>query len=321
MMNWIVFSLGNLSCLTAEERGLVITAPKVNLGEILALPDEPKRLTVAGKIFASLLSNLVEQGIAVPDQDGSLVITPQQLEFLVNPPTPEADYGLERYLPPVSPFVLDLRNEGTLGTSDLRFDVRFFLGAREVYPERRGVFLQRGDLLYRLEQAQYELIEAIEDFNALDAIQKDKERNLREFAVIKALALQSEAILHPALENENVILPQTVSIEIIEEGNEQISVRPGFAGIEAEVLHKEFLRYGEAQDIYDLPDGAGGRLRVVLNEDIRLAVQHMRQNLTRLSGAKRDEMISSPQKVFANVCPPEVLDLSHFGSRYHCPRF
>ncbi|MCR4819632.1 MAG: restriction endonuclease [Elusimicrobiales bacterium] len=141
-------------------------------------------------------------------------------------------YQLDEYekrvlcLPPLYPFdVYVKRNKGNIPTPDFSYSYLFYdfapYGTPFVLLSKKGpiVNLQfsREDNVsqeYILSKEQYNLLSAIDEFNAIPAEKKTIYGNYSKFAEIKELSSQSAALMEKFFAEKTVVLPEHIKIHI-----------------------------------------------------------------------------------------------------------
>jgi hypothetical protein len=165
----LIAELAPGSFLQAEASGLAIMGPTAT-----------QPTSSLGRKLLPLLPQLEQLGLAARNEDGSWQIPYNALPELYEDATSgEAlldvaqvdplEFGLLADLPPISPLTVAIDNSAFLASKELRLDLSFRQGARQVYPRRVGAFIDLGGLVFRLPQSLYRLCEAVEAFNALPA--------------------------------------------------------------------------------------------------------------------------------------------------------
>ena len=162
-----------------------------------------------------------------------------------------------------------LLGEGMLNSQDFKYKIEFLTHIPDgdlLVCERGGNILITKDKKYMLSEAQYELINRVEAFNAVPEEQKTTDFNLRQFSDIKALAIQAGCELDSYLQNENVYAPKRIKIEIGRD-EEGFTVDPGIDIEENDKFRQTFDRMRKVQGVYPVQRKNGERVRVVLNPE------------------------------------------------------
>lgn len=201
-----------------------------------------------------------------------------------------------------------LHGEGMLNSQDFRYNIDFLShipdGDLLVY-ERSGNIITTKGKKYLLSEAQYELVNRVEAFNAVPEEQKTTDFNLRQFADIKALAVQAGCEMDSYLQNENVFAPERIKIEIGRD-EEGFTVDPGIEIEEDGKFRQTFDRMRKVQGVYPLQRESGERVRVVLNPEQRESLGHIKSGGRHKTREEIQALVERPTEFF----DPDVFDLS-----------
>ena len=205
-----------------------------------------------------------------------------------------------------------LQGEGMLNTPDFKYKIEFLTHIPDgdlLVCERIGNIIITRDKKYLLSEAQYELVNRVEPFNALPEDQKTTDFNLRLFSDIKALAIQAGCEMDSYLQNENVYAPERIKIEIGRD-EDGFTVDPGIDIEDSDKFRHAFDRMRKVLGVYPVQRENGERVRVVLN-------QEQQENLNRVKSGGRHKtreeiqtMVEHPTEYF----DPDVFDLSELYS-------
>ncbi len=259
-----------------------------------------------GKALGQLIEQLIEQEL-VQAEDLRIVIPYQSLPKL------EAE-GIEFFENLVSwaPFSISLSAEGFIGSKDFSFAYRFFLGRQQVFVERYGAFVRRSRSNFRLAPKTFELLESLDRFNSLTALEKTKEAALVVLAEIKSILNGIE--LDNYLQSEEVMLPQKVQIDVSFDTAGLLSLVPRFEGVPDREMERAFLQFSEVQPVYDLSLPNNRRLRVVLSEKI-ISVLRDIQKVRHVGGETKERILADVMSCLSDGTDRNVVDLSVFGPR------
>lgn len=201
-----------------------------------------------------------------------------------------------------------LLGEGMLNSQDFKYKIEFLTHIPDgdlLVCERGGNILITKDKKYMLSEAQYELINRVEAFNAVPEEQKTTDFNLRQFSDIKALAIQAGCELDSYLQNENVYAPKRIKIEIGRD-EEGFTVDPGIDIEENDKFRQTFDRMRKVQGVYPVQRENGERVRVVLNPEQKDNLTHIKSGGRHKTQEELQAMIEHPTEYF----DPDVFDLS-----------
>ncbi|MEM4408115.1 MAG: hypothetical protein QXI19_05160, partial [Candidatus Caldarchaeum sp.] len=277
--------------------------------DLLHSSNWPRPLSPLGERLAQRIPTLIENGQADATPDG-VFFSYEQIKELS-----EEDTELFDSLCPWSPLSIELSSFGALGYPDFRIRTRFLFGNVEVDALRTGAFLRFRGTVYRLPEATYHMLQLIDDLNRWSPEQKsNRQEALLRWSEIRALAGEADAQLDRYLNEENVVAPERVHLDLSVDGAGRVSVVPTFDGVSETSLHKEYLRFGEVQDIYDLSGSSGARLRVVIRPEVHRALEKVNR-LRRLSGKEKDRILSNPALLLGDDPEGSAADLLRFGPR------
>lgn len=201
-----------------------------------------------------------------------------------------------------------LQGEGMLNTSEFKFRIEFLTHIPDgdlLVCKRRGNIITISDKKYLLSEAQYELVNQIETFNALPEDQKTTDSNFRHFSYIKSLAIQAGCEMDSYLQNENVYAPDRIKIELNRDAD-GFTVDPGIDMEESEKFRQAFDHMRKVQGIYPVQRENGERIRVVLNSEQKENLNHIKSGGRHKTREEVQAMVEHPTEYF----DPDVFDLS-----------
>ncbi len=295
---------------TIEQSGISFRTSKEILPTGAFEPSDVKQLTDFGFQLSAMLPIMVEQEIA--DIDGTeIFVSFENVHCLYNP---DLELGLTRWLPELCPYTLQIEARNIIGSEDFKYDYSFYEGNQRVLIQRRGCFVVKGSNIYCLPNTYYKLVEQLDKFNSLPSIEKTRNKTLETFAEISLLAKSLGANLDKYLATTHVVMPTKVGIQIEQDAEGRVSFLPEFDGIPQDELSQQFKQFGDAQPEYQLATSDGGRLRIVINDEIRQALQAMRK-VDRLSGKAKDKALTATREIFGQMDNLDCVDLKTFGPR------
>lgn len=265
-----------------------------------------RSLTSQGQLLAQSVEFLVKEEVLIKNKQG-LYLDYQDLKGLS-----ETGVDFIENIVPWAPFSIHVRSSGVIGTGGFCLSYEFMLGKLHSFPVRLGPFLVRGDRLYRLSPANFELVEVVDSFNRLNQSEKNKEVSLRCITRLKELTGGDG--LDSYLDREGVVIPQKVKVELYVEANGFVSLFPGFEGVPSEVMRQEFFRLGEIQKIYDLQTDEGNRVRVVVSDEISSILRDI-QKYRMVGGATRDAVLGNVIECFSDGVNRDLIELVDFAPR------
>lgn len=283
-MDWILYE-GSTLTVKAEDEGVALFRRRG------IRSTSPSRLE---RILPALLLQLEDMEIGSPRSDGSwLVSYPQFVELEAN--------GIDAFenLCQWSPLTLELESTQWLGAADFRYIYRFHIGSSPVSFERHGCFLATNSGYFRLDSDTFSLLQAIDKFNGASPDERTREA-LIQFHEIKGLASSVGAKLDRYLGSERVLLPSKLGVDIVPEDGGRISFVPKVEGVPQEGLVRAFFAEDDIESVYAIDDEAGGRIRVVFDEQQQEVLRRI-QKVRHLSGRSKTEVMRDPSAVFDGV--------------------
>ncbi|MFR9543230.1 MAG: hypothetical protein SNH27_14390 [Rikenellaceae bacterium] len=213
-----------------------------------------------GAFYISSLQSLVDNGSGEKDEYSYLIPYIALYELDV----------IEREmldLPSLYPYEIYIQQDGLITRPDFKYTVSYCSfapnGNRFVLNSRCGSIIGLDIQDYMLTKEQYDLISAIEEFNALPSEQKETNENLKSFANIKELSISSAAILDEYLRDKNVVLPNRVKIDIRYQ-DDVLEVIPTIEDECGEKFSYNFDRFREVRDNYPVTQPDGTKTHVVI---------------------------------------------------------
>ena len=185
----------------------------------------------------------------------------------------------------------------------------------KAYPELVGLFARVEGTFYLLSHDVRSLLDEVMGLNALTAAEKSAlPEVLKSWAAVDAAATNAGAEQDAYLKGERVVVPRQVSLDVYDDGSGLVSVVPTFDGVSSEEMHKAYLRENDVQGVYHTDADGGGRVRVVLTQEVRGALNAVRQ-YRRLRPKERDRLFSRPNELLPDEVDPNAVDLSLYGPR------
>lgn len=205
-----------------------------------------------------------------------------------------------------------LRGEGMLNSQDFQYKIELLshIPDGELIAHERGgnIILTKGGT-YLLSETQYELINRVEAFNGIPKEQKTTDFNLRQFADIKTLAIQSDCELDSYLQNENVYAPNRIKIEVGRD-KDGFLIDPAIDIEENDKFQHTFDRMRRVQGVYPVGRDNGERVRVVLNPEQKENLTHIKNGGRHKTREEIQSIVEHPTEYF----DPDVFDLTELYS-------
>lgn len=257
-------------------------------------------------IYYMPLATLVDNGYAYASTDGCLV--PYENIYLLD----EEDRVLLG-IPQLYNMAMRLIGTSMLNKTDFEYKIEFLSHVPDgelLVCERSGNILINGRKKYLLSEAQFELINKIDNFNSIPEETKTTDYNMRKFAEIKTLAKQANCELDSYLDNENVFVPERIKIEIGRD-EEGFTIDPAIDIEENKKFQQYFDRMRKVQGQYPIQRENGERVRVVLNEEQKENLLHIKKQGGRHKTREEiQKIIEEPTEFF----DPDAFDLSELYS-------
>lgn len=257
-------------------------------------------------IFYLPLATLVDNGFATIN--GNKCVVPFESVYNID----SEDQKLLG-LPPDYDKALRLRSEGILNTQDFRYVLEYMTKVPDgeiINCIRIGNVICIGSQKYLLSHSLYSLAKEVDYFNLKLAVHKTPDQNLRSFAHIKQLAIDSGCELDSYLQNENVYTPEKIKIDIAKDET-GYTIDPSLPIEENSTFQQTFDRIRKIKDVYPVAKENGERIRVVLNEEQREDLEVIKKGKGRRKSYEEiKDIIDHPTEYFN----PESFDLSDFYS-------
>ena len=214
-------------------------------------------------------------------------------------------------LPEPYPFDLEIRSFGTFNQPEFRYNYQFLKPDRKpLHPKRIGCILRlTQEWAYLLTCEQFVLLEELDAFNNREAVDKNFQSNLIEFAKIKGLANKTRTELDRYLNQEEAVVPKTVRLRLRESGD-GVEIIPDVEGVDSEKFEAVFDKFPNSEGIYNLSLPDGRRTRVLFQEEQRDALQTVKR-YRQVSREHLSEIAKQPQTYF----DPEIIELDGFSER------
>jgi hypothetical protein len=294
-MMFTIHRFGQLVEITAEREGLIIRGPQ----GVSSRERWPADAIAApgGWRTAIEVEQLIELGLAESDECRVLVRFDNFQTIAEDMPV-----GLVSAWSAHSPFLLKIDRKSDLGRSDFQYRYSFLLAGRQVQVDRVGYYVRRtaSSDVFVLDPQMYSLIEAMDAFNELTPEAKTPQQSWLTFAHVKGCAKGVGATLDSTLQNNDVILPSMLGLDMKEHADGSLSFLPRCAELSSEDFHQVFERNDGAERLYSLDRPGLGRVRIVLTDEQHEVLRRMKR-VRRISGAKKQSLISDPGQVFDGV--------------------
>jgi SNF2 family DNA or RNA helicase len=207
------------------------------------------------------------------------------------------------------PLSLHIHSKGTPGLPDFTFSHSWFNGTQCVYPQVMGAFLRFRDRVYLMERGQFSALHSTQAVNEINPEERTRERIFRAIAGLHRDRQFADVILEDFLASTVIVEPTRVGVEIQRETGTSLSLYPVFHGVETDAMRAAFMQQADVEGVYDLPRKEGGRVRVLLSDDIQEVLQDLRK-ARHISGDKAKRVEESPGVILRDGINKDVLDHS-----------
>ncbi len=250
-----------------------------------------------------VLNELVENGFA-DEHEYSVDIEPTELLNLSRINKQILD------LPEEYPFEIFIQSDGQLNQNTFRFRYGFYDFApngTRFLAKRTGPVLEIDESVFLLSKIQFEICEALDEFNTLPENVKTFPHNLIKFSTIKSLSPNAAATLDAYLENQEVYLPEKIKLDV-HFINNQLHISPLIEPAPTAFV-QNFDRFPSVKDVYPVSLGDGKTLRVTFSGDQKTALDKVKKSRKIEDPHLIQQIIEQPEQFFDAEC-----DLSQFYS-------
>lgn len=217
-------------------------------------------------------------------------------------------------LPAEYPFEMYIQTNGNTLTQDgFKYDILFYT----FYPggyclpfNINGPYLHINECDYILSKEQYDLYNAILEFNSLNEELRTSKNNFIHFSEIRGLSEKASAKLDSYLSETSVFIPNKIKI-LVEYHNDILSVTPTIVHENAKQFTERFCKKEDVSDVYTLKSDGGKRTKVVLNEDQVNKLTEIRKKYSCIADERIiDGIMATPERYFDT----DTFDLTEFYS-------
>lgn len=183
-------------------------------------------------------------------------------------------------LPEEFPFDMHIHKEGNLSKTNIRYIVSLYTyeDGGELIPSKiDGPFIHTPQKDYIFTEEQYNLVQAINEFNELPEDKKGERENYVSFAKIKELSKEAAATLDKYLVSTNVLLPEKIKIDVENECGVAV-LKPSIDGVDNETFSNR-IDFDEIPDVISIRDNneGRGRIRIPLSDNQRDGIKKVRE--------------------------------------------
>jgi hypothetical protein len=305
-MTFFIHSFGNSVEVSAAPDRLTIRGPR-ELSRRENWPAEALAAT-GGWRTAVEIEQLLEAGLAEEQQ--CEIHVPYTNFTVIETEMPVSLIGAWS---PHSPFLLKIDRKSDLGRPDFQYRYTFLLAGKPVHVDRLGYYVRRVATteVFLLDFQMYSLVDAMDSFNALAPAAKTPHESWLTFAKVKGCATEVGAALDSTLNNNDVIIPSTLGLDMREDEDGALTFLPKCAELADEDFHQVFERNAGAEKLYSLDRPGLGRVRIVLTDAQHQVLQRMKR-VRRIQGDLKERLKHDPVQAFDGIA--DHIDLP-YGDR------
>ena len=295
-MNFTLKQFGNSIALQADDAGIHLRSEvEINWLKPETWPASAVKSS-EGLRTAYDIAMLLEMGLA--EQENRIVTIPSS-SF---PEIRAEGIALTTAFTHPAPFLLNIDRKSDIGRSDFTYKYRYLLGGAQVPLERTGYYVTRSSTggIWHLDDNMFALVDAMDRFNALRPDQKDPQASWLAFANVKSLSKDTNAVLEATLENNDVIVPSSIGLDLFEDERGELSFVPKCEGLDSADFRTVFQRNDAAQGLYSLDRPGMRKLRIVLTDRQRVVLERMKR-VRQVSGSLKESLMRNPEQVFDGV--------------------
>lgn len=212
--------------------------------------------------------------------------------------------------------VIDFNHNGT-GVADLNssFEISFY----NFHPHGNKLesklslpFIEINNYSYLLNFSQFELIKLINQYNSINKIQLKRPTQWTFFSKIKHLSNENSINLDTLIERENFLVKNKIKLNLDLADNGDLKVFPDLENDDFQPYFKNQFNAGsKVNDIYNLSNKKGDRLRVTFEDDPNTEGQKSLKNL--LVSVKEKSIFRGEEEINTLIDNPEIfLDSDYF---------
>ncbi|MEW6219852.1 MAG: SNF2-related protein [Thermodesulfobacteriota bacterium] len=299
-----------------EEGGLAFSARGCDLsGDVRAWWLDPGQFRRWELV--ALLGQLVDEGLAAPSPDGSLVLLGWEdlFQVLASPDYPGVDRLLG--LPPSANLTMALSARGSVADPEFAVHLEWRdarnrpLGSS---PTRLGAIITVARQQYLLPARGWRLAEAVHSFHRRS--ERSQAAQEREWARLRRLATEAGARLDHYLERTVILTADRLDLGLrrVDVGETAVvEVTPRVREAPDHLWLTAFDRFNTVQEHYDLLANDGSLIRVLVEPDARAVLTEIKRLPgRRVAGARAEAFVRNPYallgEAMATVVPPAAFE-------------
>ena len=295
-MSILLRQFGKSVFLRSESDGLnLICEHTVDWNRAETWPSDAREQS-SGRRTSFEVASLLEMGLA------SVIGDAVHIAYGDFPAIEAEEFRLTTAFTSPSPFLVKIDRTSDVGRPDFKYRYQYVLGAHQVPLQRLGFYVKRastGDV-FHLDKRMFDLIEAMDAFNALPQDEKGPQRSWLDFAKIKHRSAEVNAILDATLQKNDVVVPSSIGLDLFEDADGALSFIPTCPELDNESFRTVFDRNADAEGFYSLDLPGMGKLRLVLTERQRKVLERMKR-VRRVTGEAKQILKDDPRPIFDGV--------------------
>lgn len=203
-------------------------------------------------------------------------------------------------LPDVYPYEIYIESDGVLTHNAFKFKHGFYdfcPNGTRLHAKRNGPILSVNESEYLLTQNQYQICEAIEQFNGLPDSEKGNITNLKKLSEVKSLSTDSGLVLEHFLNNQHLYIPEKIKIDI-DFTNGSLEIFPTVAIDNPIAFTNTFDKLPVIRDMYPVSGDNGKTTRVIISEKQKEELQKIKRKRRVADATEIQEIIEHPELFF-----------------------
>ena len=307
-MTFSLKKFGSSVFLEARQSHLAIFCErKIEWSQPESWPDDAVEHSAARRTSYEIAS-LLEMGFA--SVDDSVVLIPYENFADIE----REEFRIGTAFTQASPFLLRIDRTGDLGRPGFKYKYQFLLAGQSVPLQRAGYYVSRVSTgaIYHLDASHYALLEAMDRFNDLPEKEKKPQTSWLTFAEVKRLSGEVHATLEQWLRSNDVIVPSSIGLDLVEDDEGALSFMPTCPELENASFRTVFDRNNAIEGFYSIDKLGQNRVRVVLQERQRAVLERMKR-VRHVTGDLKQALIEEPAIAFDGIAgdvdlPPSYSD-------------
>ena len=219
-------------------------------------------------------------------------------------------------LPPLYPFDLYIQPEGIITRPNFKYRYSFrtfapngdILQLKSIQGPIVSLGLANSVQSYLLTKEEYQLVAAIDEFNALPSEEKTANGNLIKFSDIKSLSSDSAIVLDSVLSGKSVIVPEHIKLSF-DYHDGILDVTPCIDGDDEGKFAKMVDGFEEARDNYPLLHNDGTKTHVILKESQKTSIDELKRKYRHVSDEETIKRLVESPAAFFDLDAVDVSEL------------